>query len=175
VDPDNRRPVDYEARIRMLAEINRLKKSVGRLALSRRLWIDRGSGMIKLYIISMALTYRNSRKNIFGLGEYLPLEIQGSKAENVCAFARRLGNETVVVAVPRFLTRLMPDPAMPFTGEEIWIDSCVVVPYLEEDAAYRCIFTGEEITVQRRNEASVLSVSGLFRHLPLALLERVTA
>jgi (1->4)-alpha-D-glucan 1-alpha-D-glucosylmutase len=175
VDPDNRRPVDYEARIRMLAEINRLKKSVGRLALSKRLWLDRGSGIIKLYIISMALTYRNSRKNIFDLGEYLPLEIQGSRAENVCAFARRLGNETVVVAVPRFLTRLMPDPAGPFSGEEIWIDSCVVVPYLEEDAVYRCIFTGETITVQRRNEASVLLVSGLFRHLPLALLERVTA
>jgi (1->4)-alpha-D-glucan 1-alpha-D-glucosylmutase len=175
VDPDNRLPVDYDARIKKLAEINRLEREVGRPELSGRLWHDRDNGMIKLYIISRALEYRRSRKKLFEQGEYLPLEVQGSRAENVCAFARRLGNESAIVAVPRFLTRIIADPAAPFSGEEIWSASYVVVPYEEEGAAYRSVFTGETITVGRHNEASVVPISGIFGHLPLALLERVIA
>jgi (1->4)-alpha-D-glucan 1-alpha-D-glucosylmutase len=175
VDPDNRLPVDYDARITMLAEINRLEQDVGRLELSRRLWADRDSGMIKMYVISRALQYRRNSRALFDQGEYLPLEVQGSGTENVCAFARRLGNENAIVAVPRFLTRIMPDPAGPSSVEEIWSDSYVVIPYAEEGAAYRSIFTGETNIVQRRNEASVVPVSGIFGHLPLALLERVVA
>jgi (1->4)-alpha-D-glucan 1-alpha-D-glucosylmutase len=110
---------------------------------------------------------------MFDKGEYLPLEVQGSRTENVCAFARRLGNESAVVVVPRFLTRIMPDPAGPSSAEEIWSDSSVVVPFAEEGAAYRSVFTGETIAVQRHNEASVVPVSGIFGCLPLALFERV--
>jgi (1->4)-alpha-D-glucan 1-alpha-D-glucosylmutase len=173
VDPDNRHPVDYDMGIKMLAEIDRLEQEVGRRELSGRLWFDRESGMIKQYIISRALQYRMRSGALFEQGEYLPLEVQGSRADNVCAFARRLGNEKAIVAVPRFLTRVITDPAEPFFGEEVWDNSYVVVPYAAEGAAYRSIFTGETIDVQRRNEASILPLSGIFAHLPVALLERI--
>ena len=68
----------------------------------------------------------------------------------------------------------MPDPAGSFSGEDVWDNSYVVISYAEEGEAYRSVFTGETITVQRHNDATVVPVSGIFSHLPLALLERVT-
>jgi (1->4)-alpha-D-glucan 1-alpha-D-glucosylmutase len=172
VDPDNRGLVDYDLRISMLAEINKLRQKLGRPELCRRLWLDRDSGMIKQYIISAALQHRRNSRALFEQGEYLPLEVQGNRAENVCAFARRLGNDSVIVAVPRLLTRVISDPAGPFSGGEVWDGSSLLVPYEKEGAAYRDILTGEMINVQKQNEASILPLSGIFAHLPVALLER---
>ncbi len=173
VDPDNRSPVDYDMRIKTLAELDRLEQENGRLELSRRLWADRDSGMIKQYVISRSLKHRENNRVLFEQGEYLPLEVRGSGADNVCAFARRLGMERTIVAVPRFLTRVIPDPARPAPGEEVWGGSYIVVPYAPEGVGYRDILTGEIIGVQRQDEAIILPLSEVFAHLPLALLERI--
>jgi (1->4)-alpha-D-glucan 1-alpha-D-glucosylmutase len=175
VDPDNRGPIDYEARIRMLEELKRLEQEAGRGALARKLWLEKDTGMIKLYLISRALEYRSKNRGLFEQGEYMPLEVQGSRGGNICTFARRLGGNTAIIAVPRLLADIVAEPENYPFGEEVWEGSSIVVPYAETGVEYRNIFTGETITVQRKNGANVLYASEVFVNSPFALLENITA
>jgi (1->4)-alpha-D-glucan 1-alpha-D-glucosylmutase len=84
VDPDNRRPVDYETRMKLLQQVRDAKPA----ELLRR-WPD---GRIKLYVTWKALQLRKR----FAREDYRPLS-----GERVCAFQR---GDDVAVAVPRFST-----------------------------------------------------------------------
>ena len=86
VDPDNRRPVDYEKRASMLRRIKAGKIDLSTLL---RRWQD---GRVKLYVIHKLLQLP-SRNDI-----YEPLD----GGRNVVAFRRG----DMVVAVPRFTTEL---------------------------------------------------------------------
>ncbi|HEY2091927.1 MAG TPA: malto-oligosyltrehalose synthase [Thermoanaerobaculia bacterium] len=82
VDPDNRRPVDYETRMKLLRQV----RDANPAELLRR-WPD---GRIKLYVTWKALHLRKQ----FAREDYRPL-----RGERVCAFQR---GDDVAVAVPRF-------------------------------------------------------------------------
>jgi (1->4)-alpha-D-glucan 1-alpha-D-glucosylmutase len=96
VDPDNRRPVDYEIRGRLLAEIPNMKIEE----------IVRHSdlGLTKLWTIRQALQTRQTHPKAFGAeGPYTPLWATGAKASHVVAFQR--GDDVIAVA-PRLLATL---------------------------------------------------------------------
>ena len=173
VDPDNRRPVDYALRIRMLEELKKRESELPLQKLAEDLTVTRETGMIKLYLIRKALNYRMGKRGLFESGEYLPLEVMGQRAVHVCAFARRIGNERIIVAVPRLLAKLIPDPAVLPLGEAVWGKSFIVVPIAEPGAQYRNIFTGELITARDFEDATALHLSEVFAHFPAAMLERV--
>jgi (1->4)-alpha-D-glucan 1-alpha-D-glucosylmutase len=82
VDPDNRRPVDYEKRMSLLREVRDANPS----ELLRR-WPD---GRIKLFVTWKALQLRKR----FAQANYRPV-----RGERVCAFMR---GDDIAVAVPRF-------------------------------------------------------------------------
>jgi len=86
VDPDNRRPVDYTLRKKLLAK--------GGKSLS--------DGQAKLFVIRKGLELRKKYPTLFHGGEYLPLHA----GEHVCAFALRGGGKTVVAVAPRLFARL---------------------------------------------------------------------
>ena len=89
VDPDNRRPVDYDTRRRLLAELAGLSlDEVGARA---------PEGLPKLLVVSRALRLRRERPHAFD-GSYRTLDVAGGWADRVVAFAR--GDEVVTV-VPR--------------------------------------------------------------------------
>ena len=113
VDPDNRRPVDYGIRMEMLEEIKRMEAEPGRRELVRRLTVDKEDGRIKLYLTYRLLNFRRENRGLFEKGEYLPLEARGRLAENVCAFARRNNGKSLIIAAPRFLTKVVPWPGLP--------------------------------------------------------------
>lgn len=112
VDPDNRRPVDYEHRRRLLCTLQERCCDAGsdRRALVRELLETRADGRIKLYVISETLRFRRIHPQLFQQGDYLPVEGAGARQEHLCAFARRHAGHTLIVAVPRFFSRLIPDP-----------------------------------------------------------------
>ena len=90
VDPDNRRPVDFALRRKMLA---RLRKDAGRndrslLALARQLAQDPRDPRLKLLVTWRVLQYRRQHADLFRLGDYIPLDVIGPQAKHVCAFAR---------------------------------------------------------------------------------------
>jgi (1->4)-alpha-D-glucan 1-alpha-D-glucosylmutase len=84
-------------------------------------------GRIKLFVTLQALAARQRYPELFANGEYLPLEVTGSKSAHIFAFARRCGDCRAVVAVPRLVAGLFgdaaaaPDPA-------IWEDTAITLP-----------------------------------------------
>lgn len=92
VDPDNRRPIDYETRSSYLEEI--AKTDV------ERLWEDRRSGAIKLWLTNKLLTVRNRYSNAFLHGLYLPIEVRGRYKDNIVAFARVYKSQWYITVLP---------------------------------------------------------------------------
>jgi (1->4)-alpha-D-glucan 1-alpha-D-glucosylmutase len=158
VDPDNRRPVDFAVRKKMLL---RLRKDVGRnerslLAVARRLAEDPRDARLKLFVTWRVLQFRSRHPDLFRSGDYVALEVSGPQARNVCAFARvqpspsGAKGETAVVITPCLvsqLTPLGPDTltASPPLGSAVWKDTFVAVGDLISSPATN-LFTGQEIS-----------------------------
>lgn len=97
VDPDNRRPVDYEDRS--------LKLRQKPLPIAD-LITDWRSGGIKQRLIAQILQLRQQHNELFANGDYQPLRVRGALSDHVFAFARRWQNITLIVAIARFPTKL---------------------------------------------------------------------
>jgi (1->4)-alpha-D-glucan 1-alpha-D-glucosylmutase len=96
VDPDNRRPVDYDERRKLLATCKSLN--------AEEIWAAAESGLPKMRVVQAALSVRRRYPRAFGPGgTYTPLEAAGERPAHVVAYAR---GEDVVVLVPRLVTRL---------------------------------------------------------------------
>jgi len=165
VDPDNRRPVNFERRIQLLADLVKREEQAQHLVPELLdSWQD---GRIKLYVTYKALNRRQYHRAVFLEGEYIPLQVRGQKQEHVCAFARRLGETWVVIAVPRLLTGLI-DRFTPPLGRGVWGDDSLLFP---EGAPERWhhLFTGETITVSSAKKSAPLWQ--VFETFPVAWLE----
>ncbi len=94
VDPDNRRPVDYDARRKLLHELPGLSPEI--------IMQRRQEGLPKLWIIRQALRVRHERPQAFGpMGQYSPLYARGEKAPHVVSFMR--AGEVITIAPRLFL------------------------------------------------------------------------
>ena len=167
VDPDNRRPVDFAKRAKLLEELKRSEKK-DRAALIRDLLARRTDGRIKLFTIYKALNFRRTQKDLFHSGDYLPLQASGKVKENVCAFLRRKEAGWVLTAAPRLVTRLTGTGAAPL-GERAWGKSVLALP---EDAPdrWRNIFTEEELETSHTDGKKQLRVAEVFKSFPVAML-----
>jgi (1->4)-alpha-D-glucan 1-alpha-D-glucosylmutase len=97
VDPDNRGPVDYEARTSMLVE---LKAGLAVEEIMTR--ID--SGLPKLWLVHCALKLRKEKPECFGkCADYAPIEVSGSKSDHLIAYRR---GQNVVTVAPRWSATL---------------------------------------------------------------------
>jgi (1->4)-alpha-D-glucan 1-alpha-D-glucosylmutase len=105
VDPDNRRPVDYQRRTTMLEDLRR-RESEDRIGLIRALAGDPQRNEMKMWVTCKALAFRKGHRELFARGDYLPLAARGAHAAHVVAFARRLERDWAVVAVPRWTSRV---------------------------------------------------------------------
>lgn len=173
VDPDNRRPVDYGLRMKMLEELKKREQEITASELAGELVSNKEKGRIKLYLIYKALNYRKNNRELFQSGEYSSIVAMGERSYNICSFSRKAGDSLVIIVAPRFFTRLIQQPeGMPF-GKEVWKDSVVVIPSEEAGRKYRNIFTGETVTTVKHTESTVLYVAEILAHFPVALLERI--
>jgi len=118
VDPDNRRPVDFDARAASLRAGAALPELL-------RGWRD---GRVKQRLVHAALGLRRQRPALFAVGDYQPLEVRGRHADRLLAFVRRFGEEAVLVAVPLRSLPLLPDPAQPDLRHADWGDTAIRVP-----------------------------------------------
>jgi (1->4)-alpha-D-glucan 1-alpha-D-glucosylmutase len=166
VDPDNRRPVDFDKRIKLLAELKQ-REQENRPALIRDLLTCWGDGKIKLYVTYKGLSFRRSQSSLFEEGDYIQIDADGT-GDHICAFARQKGKAWALVAVPRLITKLLSGESPPL-GEETWGSSALVLP---EDApeSWLNIFTGEELKVILSEQRKLLSLASALQSFPLALL-----
>ncbi|MGY1622875.1 malto-oligosyltrehalose synthase [Geodermatophilus sp. SYSU D00965] len=144
VDPDNRRPVDYDLRRRLLARLDEG-------------WVPpvEEEGAAKLLVVSRTLRARREHPEWFA--GYEPVEVTGSAAEHVVAFDRGSGEQDGVVAVA---TRL-PAGLAAAGG---WGDTALQLP----NGAWRDLLTGG----RHVSDAAGLPVGAALERLPVALLVR---
>jgi (1->4)-alpha-D-glucan 1-alpha-D-glucosylmutase len=168
VDPDNRRPVDFQKRVKLLEDLNQ-QEAQGQDLLAKRilkLWQD---GRIKLYVTCKALELRRADQDIFQDGSYVPLQAEGQRQEHVCAFTRNKGDKWTLTVVPRFMTGLVNVDTFP-CGHQVWEDSILVLP---EDAPRYWLnaFTGESLKVSEKQKG--LPLAEVFCTFPVSLLRNI--
>lgn len=168
VDPDNRRPVDYDRRREMLHEVQRLAAQSDLRQVAKELLASKEDGRIKLYLMSVALRCLREHPGLFSAGAYLPLSARGGKANHIIAFARHSGDEWAIAAVPRFFTRLTPDPRQLPLGK-VWGDTQLLLNATPA-MRWRNIFTGAEVSATDREGAASIAASELFADFPVAML-----
>jgi (1->4)-alpha-D-glucan 1-alpha-D-glucosylmutase len=153
VDPDNRRPVDFKERAALLEKYQHPDWQ----ALAR----DWDNGHIKLAWTRELLKRRNDMAEVFAEGDYEPLEVTGPHAGHIIAFARRHQRDAAIVVIARAFAAFTND------GRN-WLDASAM------DA--RVIAPGFSVEGSTQNHgASELSVTGLFRHLPVAIVKAQAA
>jgi (1->4)-alpha-D-glucan 1-alpha-D-glucosylmutase len=150
VDPDNRRPVDYEVR-RAFVEHDAAEPTATLI----ESWPD---GRIKLRLVRRLLALRAAAAAVFRDGTYEPLIARGPAADRVVSFLRRSGEEAVIVAVARF-------PARGERGED-WTDTAI--PLARELAGRRWVSLLDGGRHGSGEEA--LDPGTLFEILPAAVL-----
>jgi glycogen operon protein len=160
VDPDNRRPVDYDLRRRYLADIR--SKLGDRRSLIRELLETYPDGRMKLFVLHMVLLLRRAQPDLFLRGDYRAL----SAGEHAVAFARAFEGQRLVCCVPRFCLGLMGGRSE-FPLGPVWGDRT-----LEElePGPYQDVFTGA-----RRELGAKSRLSELFADFPLVLLSAEAA
>jgi (1->4)-alpha-D-glucan 1-alpha-D-glucosylmutase len=174
VDPDNRRPVDYERRPHLLAELRERAESARDLpGLARELAARKEDGRIKLYVTWKTLTFRRENPGLLSKGEYLPAGIVGERQENVFAFVRRHEGRVAVVAVPRMLTGLISRTGSAPLGPEVWKDTRLILSGGSWQAPLQNIFTGAELKLAASEGNWSLPLGEVFRDLPVAVLSQV--
>ncbi len=171
VDPDNRRPVDYGLRCRMLATLRQMQEH-GAVPLIEEATGHLTDGLIKLHVTSSALCFRKSHRDVLTKGSYLPLRAVGDRQNHVVAFGRSLGGCCTIAAAGRFFMALGATTGKP-VGEAVWGDSELLLRRDYVRPAYRDVFSGRTIETDYRNGRHLLPLSEVFGHLPVALLEGV--
>jgi len=150
VDPDNRRPVDYDRRMGYMDEVRMPGEGGLDGPTLMQNWRD---GRIKMVTLHRALCIRRDHRGIFETGEYIPLETTGTCATHLLAFARRSGEGWAVTIVPRLLASAGLQPGT-VVSPDWWADTEVVLP-AEAPGKWRNIFTGAEVAASDRQAIAV--------------------
>jgi (1->4)-alpha-D-glucan 1-alpha-D-glucosylmutase len=142
VDPDNRRPVDFDLRSKLLEELPRLD---GKRVLARM-----DEGLPKLWTVHHALRVRRERQACFREEcPYMPLFAQGGAADHFLGYTR---GASVLVAVPRLCLKLGGN----------WHGARICLP----EGVWRHELCGKTFN------GGELSVAKLFGAFPVALLTK---
>jgi (1->4)-alpha-D-glucan 1-alpha-D-glucosylmutase len=142
VDPDNRRPVDYEERRRALAEAKRLGAAA--------VWARADEGLPKMWVTHAALQLRRRRPGAFESRScHTPISAHGPLAAHVVAFRR---GDDVMTVVPRLVLR----------ADGHWPGTAIEVPAGD----WRNVLTGAHLP------PGEVDLADLWHEFPVALLER---
>ena len=146
VDPDNRRPVDYALRQRLLHE---MKQMTGE-GVAARIMMRAEEGLPKMWTIHQALELRRERPECFSAeAAYVAMDVDGTKHDHVIAYRR---GDDVATVVPRLTLKL----------DGAWKDTVVTLP----EGRWRNCLTEASV------EGGTISVKGLLKDFPVALLVR---
>jgi (1->4)-alpha-D-glucan 1-alpha-D-glucosylmutase len=172
VDPDNRRLIDYRLRKKLLDELLQKESTDGPLETAREVVATRNDGRIKLHLTWKALNFRRKNNALFESGKYLPLIVEGTCHEHVCAFERSINDSTILVVAPRFFSRLILDSSGLALGPDVWQDTRILQPFDTAESSYRNIFTGEILKLEQQEGSLSLALRDILAVYPVALLER---
>ncbi|MEI9918422.1 MAG: malto-oligosyltrehalose synthase [Bacteroidota bacterium] len=152
VDPDNRRPVDYES----------LQHAMDASAGLSPLWKTRKDGHVKVFFTKLFLQLRKRHRDLFETGNYVSLEVTGKHKGNILAFAREHQDIRIVVILPLHMARLIPSTdhidGIDWSGTFI----CLPERFTPEWA--------DELTGSKGSHDGKLCLGSIFETLPIAVL-----
>ncbi len=164
VDPDNRRPVDYALRDRMLTHLDQLAADQGPGAVAAEVSHNVSDGAIKLWTTAQVMRLRQAEHALFRHGSYVPLRGADAAEQFVIAYARQHEGRTVIVAVPRFACTLMRGNVELPLGKA-WKDWTLPLP-ADIHGSLRNIFTGKQIVAGD----GTLALGEVLSSFPVAVL-----
>jgi len=181
VDPDNRRPIDYDSRRQLLDEV--ITGSEGpdeaRREFLGKLVAFPEDGRIKLHVIRCVLAARRDHPPLFAAGRYLPLAADGPAGEHVVAFARvadpsraptengGLAGQAAIVVVPRLTAKLASAPYGAPIGAAVWANTAIPLPEPLRDRTWMCALTRDSMAA---SDGKSLALAEMLRWFPAALL-----
>jgi len=154
VDPDNRRPVDYVSRQQAMQVPLNLPDLLTN-------WRD---GHIKQTLIKQVLNLRAEHAELFRRGTYQALEVVGSQAHRVLAFAREHQGKRAIVIVPIRCAPLLENSAEPWVDALRWGDTRVKLPFTASEENLKGLFSSTAVTHHRE-----LNISAALGDFPVNL------
>ncbi|RYD56109.1 MAG: malto-oligosyltrehalose synthase [Sphingobacteriales bacterium] len=164
VDPDNRRPANYEQRAEYLKQYDTASEGQPQSFLEQ-LWQGRYDAQIKLWLTHTLLQLRKDNTDLFAKGHYIPLQVKGKYKEHVIAFARRYQHTWLVVAAPLHTTILSKQQKKDIQYID-WKDTRIVLPEEMQDTSFEHL-----LNKAKGKTTKDLSVGELFTPLPFAVLK----
>jgi malto-oligosyltrehalose synthase/4-alpha-glucanotransferase len=159
VDPDNRRPVDYQLRERIIKDFRHIDAK----ALPATLWKNRSNGHIKLWITQQLFKQRSGNPEFFQYADYFPLEVKGTLKEHVFAYYRVHRNQVMLIAVPLNTASICEKQQTDVLNLD-WQETEIVLPdFLGKN--WQNILTTDELSFEKN-----IQVDQLFINLPAAIL-----
>lgn len=201
VDPDNRRPVDYESRWRTLFEMrsnldnildndiikavesNDLSSSLAQSEQSnflKSLLANWESGQAKQFVLSSALKIRAKHPELFTEGKYIPLAAAGKRSKNVLAFARVQDGLVSITVAPIMVASVVleeergeeeKDLREIVTGPKFWGDTVVTLPPGLQIDRAQNMFTLQNVPI---TDAKI-RLSDILQQFPVGLLRAATS
>jgi len=154
VDPDNRRPVDYPARVDALTHAPDPTELLTH-------WQD---GRVKQILIARVLNLRARHSTLFSQGEYVPLQVTGRYAEQVLAFARVLDGQRAIVIAPRLISELLGTAQTPLINASSWSDTRIILPFADS-GNWKGLFSETVVTTNKE-----LLLSAALKDYPVNLI-----
>ncbi len=155
VDPDNRLPVDYTARMQAL-EILKQKQAEGFAELLPWLEQHKQQGLQKMFVIRRMLDFRSKNNLLFLKGSYIPLTV--SENRTALAYARHFNGKWICICIP--LGR-----AAGYTASGNLPDAIIRLPE-NSASSWVNLFTGETIQLTGNS----ISLRQLLERFPVACL-----
>jgi (1->4)-alpha-D-glucan 1-alpha-D-glucosylmutase len=175
VDPDNRRPVDFDRRRQFLANVDEIAALAGaeRSAAVAELVAHWEDGRIKMLTTALGLRLRRDWKDVFLEGRYQPLVTDVTVPAGLVAFARILDDRVVLVATPRLVASLTSrNEGIPLGGDA-WKTSRILLPPELHGRQFRHLMTDVEILPTSGAGDEWIFAGQAFEAVPVAILTSV--
>lgn len=160
VDPDNRRPVDFDNRINLLASSDNPVDF-------KQLLKERSSGKIKMWLTQTLLVIRKSKAEVFERGAYLPLQVQGKYSQHICAFARQYKQQWLITVVPLGFAKCCKNQNVTADNFD-WEDTEVLLPN-DAPSSWQNLLTAKKEYKDPLHKG--IQISQLFHQVPLAVIK----
>jgi (1->4)-alpha-D-glucan 1-alpha-D-glucosylmutase len=172
VDPDNRRPVDFNKHRQLLTEMDEMLVHTDRLQFVSGLLENMEDGRIKLFVVMQVLRFRQRYASLFQNGEYLKINVHGIGADQLLAFARKDQNNFAIIVVPCLMTQLLKN-TLNTPLDDVWGDTWLELPQ-KAPRHYQELFSQCRVTAaQPVEDYFQLTVRDILKLFPVAILSGV--
>ena len=176
VDPDNRRPVDFERRRRFLDSLDALLGlgSTERAAAVAELMTRWEDGRIKMLVTAVGLRLRREWPDVFLSGRYLPLVTDVTVPSGLVAFARTLDARAALFVAPRLMAPLVigagaNSKTVPLGGDA-WKTSRIILPPELHGRVFRHRITGVDVLPAAAGGDEWIFAGQIFDTVPVGIL-----